>query len=622
VAAAGTVPALNLPSGGGAFGGSGGAFGRGGEAAGKKISQLGLQAGDGREDAYRRGRALRDLQRSNGRGLALDRTPAFFFKEAKAADRPIGDVNDLFAITDGELGYAATAISPHAARLAESAKAALETANNKERPVTGEALRRLLVKAALLDTAVANVGQSDGSIAAAAIERLNELHQADVKAWNEKQPQLATKLDLVLRDQTLEQALAAVAKAANLEIHLAQGSAADAAALTRSVSEGSPRISYLDLRHATVAQALDWILQPLRLSWQPDANRIAAGSDRRRGDCGWTYDVAAIALPLEEELKKAGDETKVQAEAQKAADEFIAALRKELSVDEASLVWFAPGQLLLFGTPAQHSALAGHLAALEQGAVRPAAGLTALSETTRKRFTARKERIAKAQASERKLETALAHDQFSWQLLSAAAGGKLDLEALTELQIAWRPPQTAELLVGESRPLALRSLWAISQAARALPAEKELAALAASAREKSAAAISAALTEAGTNKGSVSLLASALYAALANPADAAYRAKLLTLLSAAETDEATKELRLIGRVLLGEQVSDSDRQALSALVASGVGGADPVALVALACQRAGGATWDAFRAHSQELLGEQPLPGEVVVLVNRLPGLR
>ena len=99
-------------------------------------------------------------------------------------------------------------------KLAEAAKAALEAANNKEKPVTGEALRRLLAKAALLDSAAANVGQSDGSVAALAIERLHELHQADVKAWSEKLPQLKTKLDLVLRDQSLEQAVAAVAKAA------------------------------------------------------------------------------------------------------------------------------------------------------------------------------------------------------------------------------------------------------------------------------------------------------------------------------------------------------------------------------------------------------------------------
>jgi len=51
-----------------------------------------------------------------------------------------------------------------------------------------------------------------------------------------------------------------------------------------------------------------------------------------------------------------------------------------------------------------------------------------------------------------------------------------------------------------------------------------------------------------------------------------------------------------------------------------VGGADPVALVALACHRAGVAAWEKFLAQSRELLGEQFLPGEVVVLVNRLPG--
>jgi hypothetical protein len=453
-----------------------------------------------------------------------------------------------------------------------------------------------------------------------------------VAAWTKQIPQLATKLDMVLRDQSLEQALAAVAKAAKIDIRLLEGSAADAQAMTGQ----TPRITYLDLRHATLAQALDWILQPARLSWQPDVARdsvagspprsgglrIVAGSDRRRGEAGWTYDVSAIALPLEEDLKKLADEAKMLAEAQKAADDFIAALRKELKADEASLVWFGPGHLLLFGTPAQHAALAAHIATLEQGAMKPAAALAALGETTRKRFAARQEKIAKAQVAERKLDVALVHDQFSWQLLSAAAGGKLDLEALTELQIAWKSPQTAELLTTESRPLVLRSLWTICEAARALPAEKELAALAAAAREKSQAAIAAALTEAGTNKGKLAIMASAIYATLANPADGAYRAKLLTLLSASESDEATKDLRLLGRVLLSEKIEGADRKALGELLTAGVGGADPVALIALACRKAGGATWESFRAQSRDLLGEQPLPGEVVVLVNRLPDHR
>jgi len=278
--------------------------------------------------------------------------------------------------------------------------------------------------------------------------------------------------------------------------------------------------------------------------------------------------------------------------------------------------------LLLFGTPAQHLALAETIATLQAGTSKPQEPLAAISEATRKRFAARQEKLARTEAVERKFDVAAIHDQFSWQLLSAAAGGKFDLEALTELQIAWQAPQTAELLTGPSRPLVLRSLWTVCEAARVLPAEKELTALATSARKRSAAATNAALTEAGTNKGSLAILASAIYAALANPADAAYRAKLLTLLSASETDEATKDLRLLGRVLLSEKATHSDCQGVSELVTAGVGGADPVALVALAARHAGGSTWDHFRAHSRDLLGQQPLPGEVVILVNRMPGIR
>jgi hypothetical protein len=133
--------------------------------------------------------------------------------------------------------------------------------------------------------------------------------------------------------------------------------------------------------------------------------------------------------------------------------------------------------------------------------------------------------------------------------------------------------------------------------------------------------IAAVLTEAGANKGNLPTMASGIFAALANPTDRAYTTKLLTLLSDSEPDEGTKQLRLLGRVLLGD-ITDADRKALGELVATGVGGSDPVALVALACRRAGSATWDQFRASSHELLGEQPLPGELVVLVNRLPDPR
>ncbi|HZN32431.1 MAG TPA: VIT domain-containing protein, partial [Pirellulaceae bacterium] len=493
----GPMPAARTPDGGG-FGGvsaglgfapaGGPGFGRGGFRAGKQVAQGidgRLGRGRGLSNYFENGKA----GEAKGRGWGLDGLTRLHDSLGDVAER-------LKDVSDGEFYYAASALAPQGGKLAEAARAAWGAANNKEKPVQGDALRRLIAKAVLLDAAAANLGQSDGSIGSQALEKLSELRQADIKAWSEKQPLLNTKLDLVLRDQSLEQALAAVAKAAKIDIRLLEGSAADAAALTGT----SPRISYLDLRHATVAQALDWILQPERLSWWPDVARdsvaggpprsgglqIVAGSERRRGEAGWTYDVSAIALPLEEDLKKLGEEAKMVAEMQKAAEEFIKAVRGRLKVDEASLVWFAPGHLLLFGTPEQHEIMAGLIPALQSATQRPRELPVALAEVTRQRYAARKERLEKAAAARRTLDVAMSHDHFSWQLLSAAAGGKLDLEALTELQIAWKATQTAQLLAGQSRPLMLRSLWTVCEASRALPAEKELAALATAARAAAA----------------------------------------------------------------------------------------------------------------------------------------
>ncbi len=44
------------------------------------------------------------------------------------------------------------------------------------------------------------------------------------------------------------------------------------------------------------------------------------------------------------------------------------------------------------------------------------------------------------------------------------------------------------------------------------------------------------------------------------------------------------------------------------------------ALLAIACRRAGGETWAAYRRDATDLLGKQPLAGSVLVLINRLSG--
>ncbi len=526
----------------------------------------------------------------------------------------LGSVADL----SNETGYTAAALASKGGATVEAARKLLETATGKEAPADRQKLRQMLTRACLLDTAAANVGLSDGSVASQALAKIEELHSQDVTEWTAKLPPLTTKLDLILRDVSLAEALAQVAAAAKLDIRLVEGSIEDGAAL---LGADASRITYLDLRRATAAQSLDWILQPAKLTWWPQDQQIVAGSERRReGDTGWIYDVSAIALPLEEDLQKLNDYNLAVAAAQKAADEFLIAVRQSLKVeDETSLVWFAPGQLLVFGSQQRHDDVAKTIASLQTGKTKPEGALATLAAETRKRYAARKDKLAKAQVALAKLDVAMMHDQFSWQLLAAAAGGQLDLEALTELKIAWKNPQTGELLAGGSRPLVLRSLWTICAASRALPEEKELAALAADARKQAQSAAQAAIGDLEKNRNDRSALASLLYAALANPDDGDYRTKAAPFLVAkTEDDAAAAEVRLLGALLVGES-GDADRQKLAELIGNGVAGADAVALTALASHKAGNEVWERFRAQSRDLLGGQPLPGDVIVLINRLP---
>jgi hypothetical protein len=72
-------------------------------------------------------------------------------------------------------------------------------------------------------------------------------------------------------------------------------------------------------------------------------------------------------------------------------------------------------------------------------------------------------------------------------------------------------------------------------------------------------------------------------------------------------------------VLLGEP-SVADRQALGEILSQGVVGADRTALAAFACRKIGGSAWERFRTERRDLVGDQPLPGHVVILINRLAG--
>jgi hypothetical protein len=422
-------------------------------------------------------------------------------------------------------------------------------------------------------------------------------------------PQLDKKLDLVLRDRSIDEALAAIGQATGIKIDLLKGSVDDAASLLGE----TPRVTYLDLRRATVAQALDWILQPARISWSPVKKGITAGTDRRReGISAWVYDVSDIALPLADELEKLEDPQKAVAESQKLADEFLDAARKELKEPGQLIVWYAPGELLVLAHPKTHEKAAKLLESLRSPGAKQSGSLAA---KTFKRVTARKEQLAKAREAREQYSVAAAHDQFGWQLLAAAAAGRLDDEALTELSVAWRDSATQELLK-EDASLVLRSLWIVCEAARSMPRQRELAELAKAAIEQSQDARQQVLQKLQASPTDELARLGVLYSALAIPDAEAYRAEALPLFKTSD-EESASIIPVVARVLLDKPTA-ADRQSLATLSAEQVAGADRVVLAALACRRASDETWQRFRAASAEILGAQQLPGEVIVLVNEL----
>ena len=98
-------------------------------------------------------------------------------------------------------------------------------------------------------------------------------------------------------------------------------------------------------------------------------------------------------------------------------------------------------------------------------------------------------------------------------------------------------------------------------------------------------------------------------------------AKLLTALREEAPESGPTGAALVAaRNLLCDSTQINADRLRNVIEAGGVTGEDVTVLLALACHRAGGDAWTVFRAHMRDLLGEQPLPGSVVVLVNRLGG--
>lgn len=521
----------------------------------------------------------------------------------------------------GMLGYAALPLD-----LAQDADALFKAAQEAEKAGQEtlrrgelEAARGALLRAYFLASAALPKHPDAGPLAEQTLGELEAVHARQVTAWTKDKPELAKRLDLVLRDRSLAESLQTVATAAGVTIQLLPGSVEDVAALS---GMQAPRITYLDLRGARVAQALDWILQPAKLGWHPAGDGIIVGSDRRSaGESAWVYDVSLVAWPAGDELKAVQGPQQVES-IQKAATEFLTAVRGELKLDGATTAtWFAPGQLLVIANAATHAAaqsLFDELAAAPTAETKRLAELRAVTS----RRAAQNRPVFEQQDSARQVrQMAGAHREFGWQMLASAAAGRVDLEALTELQIAWHSGQTERLLSKGGETLVLQSLWTVTESSRALPECTELRELAEFASQKCRPTIERIVETLDKEPAGLAKLLPMLYGALASPEDKELRAKAVELATrVASRQPSAAAWAAIANGLLSN-AAQLDRGALGKAIggeSGDIAGDDGVALAALAARRAGGDTWQAFRVRLPELLRDQPLSGHVVVLLNRL----
>jgi hypothetical protein len=115
-----------------------------------------------------------------------------------------------------------------------------------------------------------------------------------------------------------------------------------------------------------------------------------------------------------------------------------------------------------------------------------------------------------------------------------------------------------------------------------------------------------------------------LYAALAFSDDAEFVTRAVKPVIVDHSDSAAEPasiLPLTGAVLLNKSPGERIVQSLRELVekhAQTIRGDDAVMLVALACRKLGGETWEAFRVQQSGITAAQQLDGGVVVLINRL----
>src|SRR5690606_35295904 len=198
------------------------------------------------------------------------------------------------------------------------------------------------------------------------------VHAKQIAQWKQDLPILDQSLDLIVRDQSLADTIGEIAQPAGVSFDITDGSYADVETL---LGVDELRVSFLDLRNATLAEALDWITQPNRLSWWVADGQIHIATDRRRtGDRAWVYDVSAIAWPQEGELpaEKPAEQPEPAEALQEDGEEeqpplsplgqslqsFATTVQAHLGEKAKTVAWIDDGQLVVIADAATHEKVA------------------------------------------------------------------------------------------------------------------------------------------------------------------------------------------------------------------------------------------------------------------------
>jgi hypothetical protein len=267
-------------------------------------------------------------------------------------------------------------------------------------------------------------------LAGRAAELCREADEALQQVAMAAAPALRLRLDLVVRNADLAAALDAVARAAGVTVTVAPGALEDAAALT-----GLPlRVAWLDLRRATGAQALTWLVQPFGLDWVVEKEGVLVRSARRSAAASvWTYDVRDLDI-----LDKEGD-------LEKSAARVVAAPVVRL---------LGTGHLLVMGEGPAHAQAADFLAGSRKG-----------WEPWPNHAYVRARRAASAHAT---------FDRTSWALLAAACRGAIDHEPASLLLEAVADRDGLAHLASNAPVLVLRTAWTVAQARAVGPDDQTL----------------------------------------------------------------------------------------------------------------------------------------------------